>query len=155
MQSPTRTAPRRRTRTVALAIALVAGAGLLSACTSPQQGQQAANSARFMVGQPYIYGGSTPSGFDCSGLTSWAWAQAGVFIPRTATDQYWATNRVNRFELQPGDLGFYGSSIYDIQHVLIYMGGGLAVSASNPGTGVQIVNIDQWWTDGLVGFGRV
>lgn len=147
---------RQRARTAALALALVLGLVAFSSCESPRQSQPAATAAYSQLGRPYVYGGSSPAtGFDCSGLTSWSWRQAGASIPRTATDQYWSTTRVTRSQLQPGDLIFYGSSVNSIGHVAIYDGNNMAVSASNPGTGVQMVNIDQWWVDGRVGYGRI
>ncbi len=151
---------RTRLRTVAVAIGLMLAIGLSSACSAPQstrsKGSQAAGYAEGQVGSSYVYGGSSPNtGFDCSGLTSWSWAAAGVSLPRTATDQYWATTRVTRSELQPGDLIFYGTSTSNIVHVTIYVGNGLMVSASNPNSGVEEANVDQWWTSMRFAFGRV
>jgi cell wall-associated NlpC family hydrolase len=90
----------------------------------------AVQAARSMIGVPYLWGGSSPSGFDCSGLTSWAWAQAGRGIPRTSRAQYAGTRRVSLADLQPGDLVFYGSPIY---HVGLYTGGGMMVDAPSSG----------------------
>jgi cell wall-associated NlpC family hydrolase len=90
----------------------------------------AVQAARSMIGVSYLWGGSSPSGFDCSGLTSWAWAQAGRSIPRTSRAQYAGTRRVSLADLQPGDLVFYGSPIY---HVGLYTGGGMMVDAPSSG----------------------
>jgi cell wall-associated NlpC family hydrolase len=95
----------------------------------------AVQAARSQIGVPYQWGGSSPStGFDCSGLTSWAWAQAGRSIPRTSRAQYAGTRRVSLSELQPGDLVFYGSPIY---HVGLYSGGGMMVDAPSSGRTVN------------------
>ncbi len=145
-----------RARVTAAALALVLGLAVLSSCSSSDQGQTAADAAHAQVGKPYVYGGNSPStGFDCSGLTSWSWKQAEVTIPRTATAQYQATTRLTRSQLQPGDLIFYGSSVNNIQHVAIYYGNNMAVSASNPSTGVEMINVDQWWLSARVAYGRV
>jgi cell wall-associated NlpC family hydrolase len=95
----------------------------------------AVQAARSMIGVPYQWGGSSPStGFDCSGLTSWAWAQAGRSIPRTSRAQFAGTRRVSLSDLQPGDLVFYGSPIY---HVGLYTGGGMMVDAPSSGRTVN------------------
>ncbi len=153
--------PRIKTRTVAVVLGLFIAVGA-SACypttatRTTTGGQQAADAAATQLGAPYSYGGASPStGFDCSGLTMWSWKQAGVNIPRTATDQYWATTRVTRQQLQPGDLVFYGTSTTSIQHVGIYVGNGYMIDSANPNTGVEKVNVDQWWISMRFAFGRV
>ena len=80
-------------------------------------------------GVPYVWGGSTPRGFDCSGLTQYVYRKAGINIPRTASAQQAAARRV--YTPQPGDLVFSGFPAY---HVSIYAGNGYEVSARMPGT---------------------
>lgn len=87
-------------------------------------------SARAQVGKPYVWGATGPGSFDCSGLTSYVWRQAGVSIPRTSRDQYAAGVKVSRSALRPGDLVYFGMPIY---HVAVYIGGGQMVSAPEPG----------------------
>lgn len=95
----------------------------------------AVQAARTVVGVRYSWGGSSPAtGFDCSGLTSWAWAQAGRSIPRTSRAQFSGTRRVAISDLQPGDLVFYGSPIY---HVGLYIGGGQMIDAPSSGRSVM------------------
>jgi cell wall-associated NlpC family hydrolase len=95
--------------------------------------------AKSQLGNPYRYGGSSPStGFDCSGLTSWAWAQAGRSLPRTSRAQYAATQRVSVSQLQPGDLVFFGSPIH---HVGLYIGGGQMIHSPRTGDVVKISSI--------------
>ena len=83
---------------------------------------------------PYQWGGETPGvGFDCSGLTQWAWGQAGVGLPRTAAAQYDAITHVPLSALQPGDLVFWGDG-GGISHVAMYVGGGDVVHAPSTGS---------------------
>jgi peptidoglycan DL-endopeptidase CwlO len=102
------------------------------------------------LGKPYLWGGTGPNAFDCSGLTQYVWRQAGVSIPRVAADQYSWAIPVPLSRLLPGDLVFYGTT--DIHHVGIYIGDGLMINAPYTGTVVQVSSI--WWSD-LAGFGRV
>lgn len=143
-----RSAPRRLAP-LALAGLLVLGVSALSSCTP---GVTAAEAARAQVGVRYVYGGSSPSGFDCSGLTSWAWKQAGVTLPRTASAQHQATARISKADLQPGDLVFYGSG--SVSHVAIYVGEGKIVQARKAGYPVEVQSID-WWASNRIGYGRV
>jgi cell wall-associated NlpC family hydrolase len=94
----------------------------------------AVQAARSRIGAPYQWAGSGPDVFDCSGLTSWAWAQAGRGLPHSSRAQYSATRRVALSDLQPGDLVFYGSPIY---HVGLYTGGGMMVDAPHTGAYVS------------------
>jgi peptidoglycan DL-endopeptidase CwlO len=106
--------------------------------------------AESQLGVPYRWGGESPGiGFDCSGLTQWAWGQAGVALPRTAAAQYDAVAHVPLSAMEPGDLVFWGFG--GISHVGIYVGGGDVLDA--PSTG-QVVQVQPIWNDGLVGAGR-
>lgn len=100
------------------------------------------------VGKPYGWGGSGPNSYDCSGLTSSAWASAGVSLPHNSGMQYAATSRVSRAALRPGDLMFFGSPIH---HVSMYIGNGQMVEAPRTGLTVRVVSIDR---SGYVGAGR-
>lgn len=102
------------------------------------------------IGVPYVWGGESPGrGFDCSGLTQWAWRQAGVDLPRTAAAQYDAIAHVPLSDLQPGDLLFWGFG--GISHVGMYVGGGDIVNAPESG---ELVRVEAIWNNGLVGAGR-
>lgn len=109
--------------------------------------------AESQIGVPYRWGGEQPGvGFDCSGLTQWAWGRAGVGLPRTAQGQYDATTHISLGSLQPGDLVFWGGGSGSIEHVGMYVGNGDVVHAPQTGQNVQISPI---WGNGLVGAGRV
>ncbi|WP_139320602.1 NlpC/P60 family protein [Saccharomonospora sp. CUA-673] len=98
--------------------------------------QTAVNAALGKRGSPYVYGATGPDTFDCSGLTSWAYQQAGVSIPRTASSQQsGAGTPVSRDQLAPGDLVFSGSPAY---HVGIYVGDGQMVHAPTTGDVVKV-----------------
>lgn len=93
--------------------------------------------AQSQRGVPYVWGGATPGeGFDCSGLTMWAWAQAGVYLAHGATEQYYEIQHVSMADLQPGDLIFYGDAGL-LYHVVMYIGGGMVVQAEETGTNVM------------------
>ena len=107
---------------------------------STNQGLSAVISiAQKYYGVRYVWGGSTPSqGFDCSGLTSYVYKQAGLSIPRTSSQQQAYMKRTS--SPQPGDLVFFGSPA---THVAIYAGGNLMISADHPGT---VVKKENMWT---------
>ncbi|SDU65693.1 C40 family peptidase [Jiangella alkaliphila] len=91
------------------------------------------------VGEPYAWGGNGPGSWDCSGLTSAAWAEAGVSLPRSSGSQIGVGTRVSKSQLEPGDLVFYYSPI---SHVGIYIGGGEIVHATHPGDVVSVDDVD-------------
>lgn len=102
-------------------------------------GQQAVEAALSRVGMAYVWGATGPNSFDCSGLTSWAWAQAGVTIPRTSRAQA-GLQTVPLDQLQPGDLITYYSPV---SHVAMYIGDGQIVHASNSRQPVLVTTVDR------------
>nr|WP_246297340.1 C40 family peptidase [Janibacter cremeus] len=102
--------------------------------------------AKQYVGTPYVYGGSTPSGFDCSGFTQYVFGKAGKSLPRVTTAQQAATTPVSN--PQPGDLVFFGSPAY---HVGIYLGNGMMIDAPSSGKSVSVRPV----FGGVSGYGRV
>lgn len=109
----------------------------------------AVSAAASQIGVPYHFATSSPGvGFDCSGLTAYAWGQAGVGIPHQSATQYASTPHVSKDQAQPGDLLFYYSPI---SHVGIYVGNGTMIHA--PATG-QFVSYTTVRWDKVVGVGR-
>lgn len=138
---------------------------------SAAKGQRAADAALRWLGTPYSWGGgnaggptygidfpgggagandSRVRGFDCSGLTLYAWAQVGVGLPHYSGYQYRSGRRVSRAELMPGDLVFwaYTSDPATIHHVALYLGGGRVVMAPQSG---DVVRIAPMWSEGYLG----
>jgi cell wall-associated NlpC family hydrolase len=111
------------------------------AMTGPQL-TAALRAAESRRGLPYTWGATGPAAFDCSGLVQWAFAQAGVSMPRVAADQARAGPAVPVSQLQAGDLLFYHTDPTDpgyISHVAIYLGNGWMIQAPQPGMDVQVV----------------
>ncbi|MFL4910906.1 NlpC/P60 family protein [Streptomyces sp. MMS24-I2-30] len=119
------------------------------------------NAASGRIGTPYSWGGGNANGpstggccspagssgasitgFDCSGLVLYAYAKAGIYLPRTAAEQYAASEPVKPGQQRPGDLVFYGDSPKGIHHVGIYIGGGYMIDAARPGTKVRVDPLD-------------
>ena len=102
--------------------------------------QSALNFALAQLGKPYIWGGTGPTGYDCSGLMMASWGKAGVSLPRTAAAQYAAGTPVSTSDLQPGDLVFFYPGI---THVGMYIGDGKFIHASSPRTGIKVSVLAQ------------
>lgn len=109
---------------------------------------EAARAALRYVGVPYVWGGTSPNGFDCSGLCQYAYRQIGISIPRTSRSQYRVGGYIarNRTDLlEPGDLVFfgYGGSASRIHHVGMYVGGGDFVHAPGSGSHVRVESLNH------------
>lgn len=104
------------------------------AVPSSARAAAAVAAARSALGRPYVWGANGPAGFDCSGLTQWSYAQAGVALPRTSQAQRYAGRQVPLSEARPGDLVVYRS---DASHVGMYMGNGQVIHAPYPGAPVR------------------
>ena len=116
-------------------------------------GAKAVDLARAQVGAPYLYGGHTPKGFDCSGLVYYVYGQEGVKLPRTAQAQMDTLPRVERQDLQPGDLVFFRSG--GLVHVGIYIGDETFVHAPETGKPVSGARLDSdYWSAHYLGAAR-
>ncbi|MGW9300209.1 C40 family peptidase [Streptomyces cyaneofuscatus] len=114
---------------------LVASGALSSTRPPTRQGGDAITYAIEQIGKPYVWGAEGPGSFDCSGLTSQAWAAAGRPIPRTSQEQWKQLPKVPVSSLRPGDLVIYFPKA---THVALYIGDGLVVQAPRPGTKVKV-----------------
>jgi cell wall-associated NlpC family hydrolase len=103
------------------------------------------------LGIPYVYGGSTPSGFDCSGFIMYVYAQVGVSLPHNAAAQYGHGTPVDRSQLQPGDLVFFNG----LGHNGIYIGGGSFIHSPHTGDVVKISSLSGWYDSTWVGARRL
>ena len=88
------------------------------------------------TGVPYVWGGNTPRGFDCSGFTRYVYAQVGIHLPRTASAQAAVGKAIPRSQARPGDILYWSHG-----HVGIYVGGGKMIDASKPGTRIHVRGI--------------
>ena len=93
--------------------------------------------AQEYIGVPYVWGGSTPSGFDCSGLVQYVYKQAGISLPRVTSQQEYMGTKISLYALQPGDLVFWGTR-GNTHHVAIYIGNNQYIHAPQPGQAVQV-----------------
>jgi peptidoglycan DL-endopeptidase CwlO len=107
--------------------------------------------AMHYLGTPYVWGGASPSGFDCSGLVMYVFAQVGVSLPHSSYAQYGMGSPVSRDQLQPGDLVFFDG----LGHVGIYVGGGSFIHAPHTGDVVRISSLSGWYASTYVGARRI
>jgi cell wall-associated NlpC family hydrolase len=127
---------------------------LLAACasnptvpvTDPGSADRAAGVALKMLGKPYRYGGSTPAGFDCSGLIQYSYKQAGVRLPRSTTAQLKVSQPLRGANLRRGDLLFFDEEGKKKSHIGIYLGDGKFVHAPSSGKHVRTDRLDApYW----------
>jgi peptidoglycan DL-endopeptidase CwlO len=135
------TASRSSSRSAAPAAAAqeapAEAAPVASSAPASAAGSSIVGIAMRYVGVPYVSGGTSPSGFDCSGFTSYVFAQAGISLPRTSGAQRGAGTVVSRADAQPGDL------IWSPGHISIYAGDGMQIDAPRPGKTIQFRSIWQ------------
>lgn len=142
-----------------LIVLLLAGLAWLGGCATPPPSrdphaaarQRILATAERLIGAPYVLGGESPSGVDCSGLVQYAYRQAGIQVPRTAAQQFQA-GRPQR-KVLPGDLLFFRTDNSGaVSHVGIYAGGGRMIHASSSSRQVRRVKLNQpYWRQRMVG----
>jgi cell wall-associated NlpC family hydrolase len=150
---------------IAICVIVVGAAALLAGCAkvsvpiptdarSPEatRGRAVVAVAKQYVGAPYRWGGSSPEGFDCSGLVRYVYAQVGVSLPHNAAQQYRLGTPVAREDLEPGDLVFFDH----LRHNGIYVGDGRFIHARQTGRRVAIAGLDEaWYASHFVGGRRL
>lgn len=131
-----------------------------SGSTSSANGtrQEIIDYAADLLGCKYVYGGTSPSGFDCSGFTQYVFAHFGVSLSHSSATQYSNSVRIKKSELKPGDLVFFSqtSGSSKVGHVGIYVGDGQFIHAASPGKGVRYDGLDDtYYVNHYIGCGRV
>ncbi|HEY2222967.1 C40 family peptidase [Actinomycetospora sp.] len=111
-----------------------------SAASAGALGDRIVNTASTFKGTPYVWGATGPDSFDCSGFTSYVFKKMGISMPRTAQQQYDASDHISKSQAQPGDLVFMGDP-GDIYHVAIYAGNNKIWTAPEPGQSVKLGNM--------------
>jgi cell wall-associated NlpC family hydrolase len=149
-----------RARQLSIAMWLLVGLSWLSGCATPTSTprdphasarQRILGAAERMVGTPYVPGGESPGGVDCSGLVQYAYQQAGIRVPRTTVAQFQAGRPQRR--VLPGDLLFFRTDASGrVSHVGIYAGRGQMIHASSGSGRVRKVSLQQpYWQQRLAG----
>jgi cell wall-associated NlpC family hydrolase len=129
------------------------GGGVLNGNLPGDRYSAAVGIAERYIGTPYVWGGASPSGFDCSGLVMYVYAQLGVSLPHYTVSQYEWSNAVHpaRSQLEPGDLVFFAG----LGHVGIYIGNNEFIHAPHPGASVEINSMTGWYSSEYYGATRI
>ena len=126
-----------------------------STAAASDRGTEASKLAQQQLGAPYVFGGRSPQGFDCSGLVYYVYGRLGVSLPRTAESQFSRLPPVAVEALQPGDLVFFNGDPTGYMHVGIYIGGGWFVHAPGTGKTVSGARLDNvYWKAHYIGAAR-
>jgi len=147
-------------RRLSIVLLLLAGLSWLGGCATPSISmhdphaavrQHILVTAERMIGTPYVFGGESPAGVDCSGLVQYAYLQAGIRLPRTSVEQFQAAQPQRR--VLPGDLLFFRTGrSRRVSHVGIYAGNGQMIHASSGSRKVRKVKLNQrYWRKHMVG----
>lgn len=133
-----------------------AAASAPAASTSSTR-QQIVDYAATLLGSPYVYGGTSPKGFDCSGFTQYVYAHFNISLPHSSSSQYKSSvTKISRSELQPGDLVFFSNGGSGVGHVGIYVGNNSFIHSPRPGKSVCYDSLDSsYYSSHYIGSGRV
>lgn len=127
----------------------------LNGATGPTMASKIISTAKKYIGVPYLWGGTTPTGFDCSGYVQYVFNANGINIPRTTYEQYNFGTKVSKSNLQPGDLVFFNTSGKGVSHVGIYIGDGQFIHSGTT-KGVVIAELfGAYWSNLYLGARRV
>ncbi len=130
--------------------------GLQANASGESSSHPAVAVARSMIGAPYRYGGTTPQGFDCSGLVYYAYREVGIAAPRTTREQLRLSRPVRLSDVRPGDLLFFRLSGRKVSHVGIYAGDGRFIHAPSRGKRVAYAEAESpYWRSRLIRVGRL
>lgn len=132
---PTPKQPQKQTAQKSSPSAVSRGAGEV---------EQLLNRANSLIGVPYLWGGTTPKGFDCSGFVGYVFKASGISLPRTSFEMYKVGTPVKRDELKPGDLVFFSTYTDGASDVRIYIGGNRTIGASSGGVDVRSLSESYW-----------
>lgn len=122
---------------------------------SARKGAKIANIAKQFLGTPYVYGGRSSSGFDCSGLVQYSYRKAGIEVPRTAASQFETAQSVPVSEMMPGDVIFFRLGLWKVSHVGIYVGKGKFIHSPRQGKKVSYASLyNPYWRDHVEKIGR-
>ena len=146
---------KKRIIQMIIAVLLISVAPFMTTQASAATGNEIVNYAKALQGVRYQYGGTTPSGFDCSGFTSYVYKKAGITIQRTAAQQYGQGSAVSKSNLQAGDLVFFNNLGRGATHVGIYIGNSKFISAESEGITISSINDPYYWGKYYIGAKRI
>jgi hypothetical protein len=146
---------KKRIIQMIIAVLLISVTPFMTTQASAATGNEIVNYAKALKGVKYQYGGTTPSGFDCSGFTSYVYKKAGVTLQRTAAQQYGQGSSVSKSNLQAGDLVFFNNLGRGATHVGIYIGNSNFISAESEGIAISSINDPYYWGKYYVGAKRM
>lgn len=146
---------KKRVIQMVIVALLISIAPFMTTQASAATGNEIVKIANSLLGVRYQMGGTTPTGFDCSGYTSYVYKKAGITLPRTSVSQYGTGKAVSKANLQAGDLVFFNNLGPGITHVGIYVGNGRFASAESEGITTSSINDPYYWGKYYVGAKRI